>query len=127
MKFTNPKLTRVLQTLFFLTFQPSHKIRLFKLKMLTWHKIPGHYITHRDFNASDNHNCFLKPAFYKYPHLVITQYSEICQKQRRKERKKKKNRACTLCFQSTKMNPPTTRKSWRIVPNGKCKISWNCT
>ena len=37
-------MTRVLQTLFFLTFQPSHKIRFFKLKLLTWHKIPGHYI-----------------------------------------------------------------------------------
>ena len=36
-------MTRVLQTLFFLTFQPSHKLRLFKLKLLTWHKIPGHY------------------------------------------------------------------------------------
>ena len=43
MKFTNPKLTRVLQTLFFFAFQPSHKIRLFKLKMLACHKIPGHY------------------------------------------------------------------------------------
>ena len=42
----NPKLTRVFQSFFIVfTFQPSSNRRLFKLEILTWPKIPGHYST----------------------------------------------------------------------------------
>ena len=67
MKFTNPKLTRVLQTLFFFTFQPSHKIRLFKLKMLMCHKIPGHYIQAIVEVWVEAHNAVHHPFSFHHP------------------------------------------------------------
>ena len=70
--FTNPKLTSVLQLLFFLTFQPSLKIRLFKIEILTWHKIPGHYILPLKEISSRNLNeltlrIVLSHFFFRFP------------------------------------------------------------